>query len=96
MEKTPPEQYSAARNCLPYHVHKVVFKICDANLSNQVNTPQHDAVRTQESSTFHPTNQKMARNIEPWQRKMIVHMIRSEKCLITSQIAEAEGIRVYS
>ena len=72
------------------------IKICDANLSNQVNTPQHDAVQTQESSTFHPTNQKTARNIEPWQRKRIVHMIRSEKSLITSQICEAEGLRVYS
>lgn len=30
----------------------------------------------------------MARNIDPWQRKMIVHMIRSKNRLITSQMAK--------
>lgn len=54
----------------------------------KINHDQHDVARTQES-TSHPNHQKMARNIEPWQRKMIAHMICSKQRLTTSQIAKA-------
>ena len=38
----------------------------------------------------------MARNIDPWQRKMIVHMIRSKDRLTTSQMAKVAQCRERS